>query len=251
MDLMTNILKVSGEKWELEQRAEVIKKLASKGDHCNPFLRQFEVTLAADGVLEEMFYDQLSIAFTSPMWSLIPSHGVSVSINALAFRLLSMQGCLMEQNVAFPHRSFPLAVFKGVTTGHVGQALLEATSCLLDEWSKSLRVEYPDCSGKGFLNCLELHAMMSSCSIACIESRHSTIRRHLVSRSVQTHKLQLHNLSSEFVMQTLRAGKRCLQSSRAGVQKSSATSKKVLLFIQNPSPLNLRKGVEVDFLGFQ
>eukprot|EP00971_Amphidinium_carterae_P071886 1421752-Amphidinium_carterae.6 len=223
MDYMTNLLKISGEKWEVGQRAHVIEHLGKREEQTNPLLRDYEVTLAADGVLEQKFFEQLGFAFSSPEWSLIPAHGVKVSLNADAFRVLSMQGCLMEQIISCPHRSFPFAVFKGVAAGHVGQTLLRAPSCLLDDWSLSLRTAYPDCSGPAFVNCLELHAMMSSCSIASIESRHSSIRRQLVSRSVQTHKLEIHSLSSEFLMQNLRAGKRWLCWSRYGEQLPAAS----------------------------
>eukprot|EP00971_Amphidinium_carterae_P275971 5476006-Amphidinium_carterae.1 len=48
--------------------------------------------------------------------------------------------------------------------------------------------------------------MLTSTSVASIESRHSSIRRHLTTRSVQTHPLPAHSLSAQWVMQNIRAG---------------------------------------------
>eukprot|EP00971_Amphidinium_carterae_P336739 6473263-Amphidinium_carterae.1 len=124
MDFMTSVLRVSGEKWEVQQRSELIDRLASGVEDGNPFLRNFQATLAADGVLEERFQAQLGLAFNTSLWAL---------------------------NISLPHRRFPLAAFKGAVKGRAGQTLWEAPDCLLDDWSRTLKAQFPDCS-VAFLN---------------------------------------------------------------------------------------------------
>ena len=74
---------------------------------------------------------------------------------------------------------------------------------------------------------LELHAQLASTSIGVIESRHSSVRRQLMSKSVHTHSLQITDLSAQWIMQNIRRGRAAVESQsglEAGTDPKEARS---------------------------
>ena len=51
MDLMGNILLCSGQQWDIEQQAQILKQRAT-GGASKPYNRDYQLTFAADGLLE-------------------------------------------------------------------------------------------------------------------------------------------------------------------------------------------------------
>ena len=109
------------------------------------------------------------------------------------------------------HRGFPYKMFGLLTQTVLPQDIVETPDCMLDEFSFTLRQQHPDCQEPELLHVLEAHVMQAATTIASIESRHSTVRRQLVMRSVQCPTLMMHNLSAAWVMQNLRASTRSMQ----------------------------------------
>ena len=109
-------------------------------------------------------------------------------------------------------RAFPMCVFQIPHAPEKAEELSKAPTCVMDEWSRQLHASFPSFSGPGFLETLELHAQLASNSIGVIESRHSSVRRQLATKSVQTHSLQMAALSSQWIMQNIRRGRAGLQS---------------------------------------
>eukprot|EP00971_Amphidinium_carterae_P215271 4272282-Amphidinium_carterae.1 len=63
---------------------------------------------------------------------------------------------------------------------------------------------------------LLMHAVLVSVNIAKVESKHSSVRRHNVLRSVQTHALDVTSLSALFFLQQLRRGRLAAQQYKSG-----------------------------------
>eukprot|EP00971_Amphidinium_carterae_P349124 6490859-Amphidinium_carterae.1 len=226
LDLMTDLLRVSGESYELEQRSLLLQKLNGDVAMTKP-LRHYQLTLTADGVLERKYFERLAEVFTSDLWDVVQADNINVMFNSLAFRSLSRQGCVVEESIALVHRGFPYKFF-GVLTESIASAdIRDAPECMLDPFSATLRAQHPTCEGNVVEEILELHAMLGSITIASIESRHSSVRRHLVMRSVQTQPLSVHQLSAAWVLQNLRGAARQLQEKSGKFHSKDIATKKV------------------------
>eukprot|EP00971_Amphidinium_carterae_P134771 2670820-Amphidinium_carterae.2 len=220
MNMMLNILNISGQDWEVEQEATFLLKKRSGAALTGPG-RHFQLTVAADLQLEKNFYDLLASMFEASLWEVIPEKRHTVAQNALVFRLLSRAGCLVEENIRQPHRCFPCAMFQLLSRTATPEQILSLPRCLMDKWSSELLERMPTLQGQEFHATLELQARLGTSTIAGIESRHSSIRRHLVGKSLQTHVFPVDELSAQFVMQQLRASHQLLQERGC---KSSGTS---------------------------
>eukprot|EP00971_Amphidinium_carterae_P347058 6488871-Amphidinium_carterae.6 len=203
MGLMSMILTSSGQGWELEQRVQCLKHLHNPQEAP----RLYNATVAANLDLEEEFYHDLQRWSNTCLWELVDEKSLKLSFNSLLFRMLSKQGCLVEQELRSMHQCFPFAMFQLLPPQTVEpDHILQQPECVLDEWSVAMRSQFPTLTGHLFQQCLEAHAMVISTSVAGIESRHSSVRRHLTVRSVQTHSLPAQSLSAHWVMQNIRAG---------------------------------------------
>ena len=90
---------------------------------------------------------------------------------------------------------------------HSGREFQTTPPCMLDDWTKDMIKHHPDLSGEVFQK-LILTAMMAHFDMATIEAKHATVRRLLVSRSVQTHKRSFKDLSAEWLCNQARTRKR-------------------------------------------
>eukprot|EP00971_Amphidinium_carterae_P343627 6483489-Amphidinium_carterae.2 len=201
MTLMGSLLVSSGEAWEVEQRGHALKQLEGKVE--TP--RLFNVTVAADMVLESEFFENLARSYTTASWFLVPQASRTTKVNSRAFRMLSRQGCMVQQQLVHLHSRFPYRMFKLISRSTTPQDILAVPPCVLDPWSMALITQFPTLTGAAFEATLHAHALVASTTVAGIESRHSSIRRHLVTRSVQTHPLPAHSLSAQWVLQNQRS----------------------------------------------
>eukprot|EP00971_Amphidinium_carterae_P178338 3537993-Amphidinium_carterae.1 len=212
VDLMSCLLEISGEAWEQEQRAKVLEK-QSTGEDGKFLSRDYMLTLASDLRLEGRFLKHLTAAFKTNLWELVSEDAVNTAFNHLAFRVLSRQGCLVEETMVQPHSCYPYAMFGLLTGSKTAGQVLAVPKCVLDPWSTEVCAMFPTLTEMGLYHVLELHCTLASTTIASVESRHSSIRRQLVQRSVQTHVLPLHCLSADWLFQNIRAAKRLLKQS--------------------------------------
>ena len=221
-DLMHQMFAVGSDNWELQQQAAAADALELPSGR-RP-LREYMLTVAAQGDLERSFFGQVQDLVLSQLhWKTVPEAFWTVQFNAMIFKVFSRLACMVEQRIAHPHRVFPLCVFQIPHHPETALPLSRSAPCLMDAWSRQLLETYPSFTGPGFMETLELHCQLAATSIGVIESRHSSVRRQLASKSVQTHSLQMPSLSSEWIMQNIRRGRASQQqedSSRApGVKR--------------------------------
>ena len=210
--LMFNILDQCSEDWELQQRASVLRSLeCDPGADASPG-RDYMLLSAAEGSLEEEYYEALVKLFEPGAWSCVPEHSLNVSFRTLISKVLSRQGCLVEQLLRHRHRQFPVCLFKLLKTPQLASEFSEVSECLKDEWTLQLQRLYPTLAGDAFRQTLLLHAELMSTSIAVIESKHASVRRQLKSRSVQTWSMSASTASAEWVAQVTRKSQASLLS---------------------------------------
>eukprot|EP00971_Amphidinium_carterae_P262011 5197117-Amphidinium_carterae.3 len=211
-DLMHKQFQVCGDRWNQEQDALAAQKLLS-GDVVGVLARQYQVTIAAAGVLESEFMQNLKNAFSNyDLWQCIPEANRDISMSHLAFAMLSRAGAMIESRVVHVHKTFPVKLFTLLLDPHKATELASTKPCLLDNFSAAVLEKYTGLESQECQQVLLLHASLAWTTTARVESLHSTIRRQLVLRSVQTHPLPLEVLSAEYLLQQMR-------TSSAEVQK--------------------------------
>eukprot|EP00971_Amphidinium_carterae_P036783 723281-Amphidinium_carterae.1 len=208
--LMHKQLEVAGKFWDQKQNVEAIRRLAAC-DFEGFLARDYQITLAAGGVMEANFLQDLRLAFTDyDRWLVIEEQYRDVSMNAKAFAILSRSGAMIEKSLGMSHKTFPVKLFKLLLKPDEASSLAGTRTCLMDAWSKDLLTVCPGYEGADCLHLLHLHAVLAATSTAKVESLHSSIRRQLVLRSVQTHTLPVSALSAEFLLQQMRNCKQAL-----------------------------------------
>ena len=200
--LLNAQLGLSSMEWDKKQSAKQAEQWAAGG----PILqRHYMVTMAAQKVFEDKYFQSLAQLFHQEAeWQLISEVKHTIEFRALAFRLLSRQGCLIHLDLQVPHGLPPFTLFSILHTPELADAVANTPPCMLDEWSKAVLRKYPTLRGEECFCFLETHAAIAATNTAPIESRHSSLRRQLVGRSLQTWPMALPILSAEFLLQGCR-----------------------------------------------
>eukprot|EP00971_Amphidinium_carterae_P296702 5894053-Amphidinium_carterae.1 len=226
--LMSQHLKLSGHVWEKHERAVIAKQMLG-GQECK---RVYRVEIAAHGSLEHAFMMDMKALVenekSEQIWSIIPELNLTLEMRVLAFRLMSRIGACVEQMVASPHRQYPTKLFCLLQKPHLGRAFAREPQCLKDPWSVRLLQDFPDYEGEVFQGILRLQAILSVVDIACIESRHSSLRRHVFAKSVHTWTLKFTNLSSEWLLQCHRTAPSKSKKSTVRVSERKSISQTCL-----------------------
>lgn len=192
------------------EEAQVLEKakLASAvkaGHEYFPKLRVLEVAQGGDDV---HFMEVLRWLFEDKeLWSLIPPPDHTVSMRALAFRCASRMGCGFAKLLLSRHKRFPFAVFRLLAEPELAADFRQLSDCVLDPWTKKLRELWPNMEGPGFKQVLYSVASVLRVDISHIEARHASVRRFLVSGSVQTHSVAMPLLSAHWLFQQYRTTK--------------------------------------------
>ena len=227
--LMFNLLDQCSEDWELRQRSAVCvaRQQLGEGAGGSSLQRDYVILCAAEGRLEQLYYQQLHKLYDAGVWEWSPEDSLTVAHRALAFKILSRQGCLVEQLLAFPHRQFPVCLFRLLNNPELADEFVAVPECLKDPWALKVQESHPTLSGPQMHQTLLLHAELMSTSIAVIEAKHASVRRQLKSRSVQTWSLQASTASAEWVAQLTRKSRgSVLSSGKAPVIKKTLTKKR-------------------------
>ena len=187
---------VAGQEWEMRQKAKAAD-LVLRGEASQ---REYRLQLAAEGLLEQEFQGHLLSTFKDDSrWGLLPTGALSVAERSESFRLLSRIGAAIAQLLAQPHSLYPVKLCPGL-----GREMAAEPNCLKDDWTLKLQTEYPQLEGAELQAILRVQASHQALDISTIESRHASIRRQVVCKSVQTWRLSLAQLSAEWLIQNFR-----------------------------------------------
>ena len=228
--LLNSQLDVASLDWEKKQQAIMalhIQTQALQGPR--PPLRHHQATIAAEGVLEKMFFESLSELFERP-WDTIEELQWQVAMRSQIFKLLSRQGALIHVGLSVVHQGYPLTLFKLLREPHLASAMYEAAQgqqCMLDDWSQEMVRLYPGFEQPEFFQVLEAHAHLLCSSTVQVEARHSSVRRALLTRN-QTWAMPFANLSADFVLMQLRRNHLACQSLVGTIPARAANKKRKL-----------------------
>ena len=203
--LLTSQLQMSGLNWERHERAGLLDPQAASDDLPH---RQYQLTVAAEGVLEKTFFHSLQGLFHDEShWKLVADDDITVGFRSLCFKVLSRAGCMIYTELTVPHRSFPTCLFQLLKNPALGEIYAAKSECVMCDWSRELLQKYPGFQGEELQAILEAHAQLCATNTSQIESRHASLRRSLLTRSAHTHTMALPLLSAEHVLQTFRANR--------------------------------------------
>ena len=168
-------------------------------------LRMLPVVQVAEGADDVEFRARLFACADLPgLWSLTPPRFHTGKNRALAFRLISRQGCAFHKLAAARHQNYPFQTFRILVDPAISQAVVDSPACLLDKWTLGLRKKYPDMASDELKHVLYIVASLLKLDISHVESRHAPVRRMLYNKSVHTHKMEVGDLSAQWVFQQVR-----------------------------------------------
>ena len=187
----------AGSEWEHGQQAQVAA--AELRGFATVRTREYRPTLVASGADDNRFHHQVSMLFSvDEMWQTFPPRWKTVGNRSLAFRCLSRMACAQWQMLGSDHLRFPLQMFRLLDDPSLAEEFIRVPDCLLDDWSKSLKSDYPTLSGTEFDVVLATTAIGYMVDISAIEAKHAAIRRTLLAASLQTHQMSAQNLSARW-----------------------------------------------------
>ena len=199
-------LEVGGSKWNRRQDAAVATSVS-----CNmgADLRTFPILEAAMGRITAACHERFAMLLSqAPLWEHLMEPGdYTVTGRHLAFRLISAADSLVREYLTTQYSRFPVRLFC-LLEGEGKDIETSVPPCCLDAWSNSFIQRHVGSAGglsnPSALEELRLHARLAKLDISDIEARHASLRRRLVSRSVQTHPESLEEVSAETMLQRLR-----------------------------------------------
>ena len=199
---MERQLKRAGADWEACQPDKVA---ASDGAR-----RDFRPTEIANGSDDKRLQEQVGMLFNQDeMWAAFPPGWRTVGNRNLAFRMLSRLSCCHWQMLGREHARFPLQLFRLLDDPALADRVLSTPNCLLDDFTKAMKSEYPELRGPEFEVVLSTVAIGFMADTSFIEARHAAVRRTLLASSLQTHQMNFQNLSARWCLQQFR--RRCVQ----------------------------------------
>ena len=163
--------------------------------------RRYRVTEIADGSIDERFCEALRFSFqAAELWAIVPPAEQTVGMRALTFKMLARSGATFEQLLASEHRKAPWRTF---LLAHGEPSLVaefqRKPACLLDDFSKELRRDYPSMAGDEFRSVLVLLLSMLRSDISHVECKHASLRRMALVASMHTHLVPHDTLGAHWV----------------------------------------------------
>lgn len=206
-ELMSQYLKMAGSDWDAKQMRAILKAQEAG----RPIAREFRVTIAASNILEAKCLDKVRLLIQcGPLWTCLPPSGLTVGTRCLVFRMLHRLACAVHELLIAPHRRFPTKLFlllgvKGEQLEVLANDMLATPVCLLDTFTAEFFNKYrPSLTNDEPMAILEFVARTMKREIVQIEAKHASVRRWLMSRSLQTHTLSFKRLGVSWVLQRLR-----------------------------------------------
>lgn len=191
-------LKAARIRWEKKQRAIELARGAVPDAGSIP-TGQFRVTLCSSGFFGDLFFRSLErLVLDGRLWSIIDLGHYTDMLSCEVFMILSRQGSLTGWLIAGPHARHPYRVFRLLHDPCFVQELMNDPECSLGPCMHTFRADN-DLTEPAPL----LLAKMARFLISGVEALHATVRRLVLSR-VQTHRLDLPRVSSEWVQQRFR-----------------------------------------------
>lgn len=185
---------LAGDAWDRQQMHTAVEARARGDTSCSA--RQYRLSVAASGALEERFFEKLNCLWHAEMWRAMPTGAFTVSFCAVGFKVLSRSGCCVQELLKHPHEQMPVRMFRLLDHPEEAAGLLQMPDCRWERWSMDLRRSHPSLSGDEFFAKLTLIAHMSWVDISRVEAKHATIRRILTLSSAHTHQQSLGELSA-------------------------------------------------------
>eukprot|EP00971_Amphidinium_carterae_P291983 5796253-Amphidinium_carterae.3 len=213
--LLTAQLDMASSSWEQVQQASVAVHLTN-GETEFGAGRKFMLGLAAGSVLEKEYFSSLNrLLHGHAEWNLVEEEKHIASFRSLAFSVLARQGCLVYEDLVWRHKQYPCCLFNLLEHPEQADVYAQQPKCTMCDWSKQM-LERFNFQGSEFKLVLECHALLGATNTAQIESRRSSIRRMLVTRSAHTWTMPFHVLGAEFMLQGLRRGRVLADKIKAG-----------------------------------
>ena len=104
-ELLTGKLEVADQAFEAKQRELELKAMAS-ADVSNSG-RSYRIRIAAMNIQERRALAKIHLLYQSEdMWSLMPDSALTEADTAITFKLLSAEGCYLEELLLNPHRRY-------------------------------------------------------------------------------------------------------------------------------------------------
>ena len=195
----------------MERKERIVEMHASKPnvDGIPRRRRAYAVVEAAQGVMEEEIRrTNQYLLEEGHLWEhIIPLSDQTFANGGLASSLTSGAECALSKSVIAAYNRCDIAVFKALISPADAEKLDAKRPCWFSEWGSSLREWLARFGGFGSeeaADALELMAQLILLATSTLESLHATLRRILITRSIQTHGVTFAAICMEWLIQQCR-----------------------------------------------
>eukprot|EP00971_Amphidinium_carterae_P328414 6460284-Amphidinium_carterae.1 len=216
-DLLNKQLESAGATFTMVERAKVAIAMMSGQSNVDGTCG-YQVLQAASGRFENEFLVQAHhLLEWKNVWDVLHCSCRTTAARALAHRVLSRAASTVYQLLGTPHKLFPLKLFRILVDASSVQELVDTPSCQKDSWTLALERQFGSLAHPSVKQILLGQSLLQRTDITCIEAKHASLRRFLLSRSLQTWRFGIGACSAEWLMQQCRrllrkpAGKKVLK----------------------------------------
>ena len=140
-DLIGRYVSQSGHRWETEERASLVSKLAGGDDKPRRYNLLEYVKLTA----ETHFFKQLESMQQDAVWAHIPREAWHMEFQSQLFRTLSRMGAAIEELLVEPTRRAPFLLLRLLTDdADASDHLVHTPDCCLDDFTRKHMGKYPE-----------------------------------------------------------------------------------------------------------
>ena len=162
--------------------------------------REYRVVQVAEGYQVKRFHEDVQVLMNRPL-TVLPAASHTFAVRGLMFRMLSRAAGSVHQLLEISHQGCPYRVFKALSGGAF--EVSNIPECLWDPLTQSILSRYPsydELLTEEAQQLLSSIAHWLSLDILDIEARHSSARRLITMRSVQTWRMSMRRLNSEWIL---------------------------------------------------
>lgn len=220
--IMASYLECAGEDFEQRMVTEAARQGGTVStDDLLTNLEERHLLAAFRGTFEQRCLDAArGLLLEGSSWAVLPEFARTSIVRTRAFIMLSSIGCHCWEMMTF-HTGYPFCLFEVVVDPSAAENMdTKVCEHRMDKWSKEFLEHHraqPGGLGSETARAELLHTLLVARRETCqIEAQHASVRRALLSNSVQTHALMLKHVSAHMTTQKARKVTRLLRR-RLGV----------------------------------
>lgn len=199
---LLSVVKAASSVFDTRQAHKVLQKVAD-GSSLDDLMRcrEWPLLMAATAKESTRCMGELAALQDTQRWQHFPEARCTWQTQHLVFKMVSRQGCSIQEAVIIPCSQFPFRLFAVLVDPSALADVRQSCLSSRDTWTQSFLEKHdsPELPFEGKLE-LVLCVLVARMSTVRLESLNATIRRRLIASSTQVSKPSVATVSAEFML---------------------------------------------------